>query len=69
MLYVDSDKYFLYMSQSLLSMAIEMPQIMSSCLPNQPEDPLASTLGILSDSIFTVFKTLIYLDTSVSLIL
>ncbi len=69
MLFVDQDKYFIYMLQSLLSMTIEVPQILHACLPNQPNDSISSTLAILSDSIFAVFETLIYVDTSVSLVL
>lgn len=65
---LDSFKYTGYTVQSLFSIVVEFPQILSTCIPNAPESSLSTTLSTFSDSIMNLVKTVVYLDHAITMI-
>jgi hypothetical protein len=53
---------------SLLSIIIEVPQLISNCVPNQPQTDLSRLSQVFSDSIIELIKTVIYFDTGFNLL-
>lgn len=52
----------------MTSIALELPQIMQSCIPGSPKLPLVKQARAFTNSILNVPKFIVYLDTSLNLI-
>lgn len=65
----DPVKSTIFAVQALFSAIIEFPQILATCIPGAPPSQLAIVLANFSDSIMTLAKGVIYLDTSITQLL
>jgi hypothetical protein len=63
-----SKKNVIFAVMSLLSIIIEFPQILSNCVPGQPQTDIARLSQGFSDSILELLKTVIYIDTAFNLL-
>ncbi|TNV74319.1 hypothetical protein FGO68_gene4384 [Halteria grandinella] len=62
----DVVKGSIFTGQSLFSIIIELPQIVSTCIPGAPASDLAELLSAFSDSLMYLFKFFIYVDTAIN---
>lgn len=60
----DYVKHTFFVLQSLVSIIIEFPQIINTCIPSSTDSPFAHELSTFSDSLMDLVKTIVYLDTS-----
>lgn len=65
---VDERKYIIFATQALLSIILEFPQILSTCVPGARESDLARLSSTFSGSIMDLVKTFVYLDTAFNLL-
>ena len=63
-----SKKNVIFAVMSLLSIIIEFPQILSNCVPGQPQTDISRLSQGFSDSILELLKTVIYIDTAFNLL-
>ena len=63
-----SKKNLIFAIMSLLSIIIEFPQILSNCVPGQPQTDIGRLSQSFSDSILELLKTVIYADSAFNLL-
>ena len=64
----DYEKNSGYALLSLITLALELPQVMSNCSKNYPQTWMAQTAAAFSSSLLLLAKTIEYIDTAFELI-